>query len=103
LVIAFDKMILNPGMHLEYLTCVIFTSVSTAQFTPICANPLAADVKPVFCTQRMFHVASKKVPLSPDQGDPNETDIVVDNCPINKLINPKTNSRISFSQLPCVH
>jgi hypothetical protein len=52
---------------------------------------LAADVNPVFCPQRMFHVASKKVLLSPNQGDANETDIVVDNYPINKLINPKTN------------
>jgi hypothetical protein len=44
----------------------------------------------------MFHVASKKVPLFHDQGDANETNIVVDNCLINKLINPKAISRISF-------
>jgi hypothetical protein len=96
-------MILNPDAHLGYLSFVIFTSVSTAQFTPICASPLAADVNPVFCPQRMFHVASEKVPLSPDRGDANKTDIVADNCLINKLINPKTNGQISFSQLPCVH
>jgi hypothetical protein len=52
---------------------------------------LAADVNPVFCLQWMFHVASKKIPLPPNQGDANETDIVIDNCPINKLINLKTN------------
>jgi hypothetical protein len=96
-------MILNPDAHLGYSLFVIFTSVGTAQFTLICANPLAADVDPVFRPQRMFHVASKKVPLSPNQGDADKTDIVVDNCPINKLINPKTNGQISFSWLPCVH
>jgi hypothetical protein len=37
-----------------------FTLVTTAQFTPICANPLAADVNPVFRLKPMFHVASKK-------------------------------------------
>jgi hypothetical protein len=90
-------MILNPDAHLGYLSFVIFTSVKTAQFTPICTNPLAADVNPVFCLQRMFRVASKKLPLSPNKGDANETNIIVNNCSINKLINPKANGRISFS------
>jgi hypothetical protein len=96
-------MTLNLDTHLGYLSFVIFTLVETARFTPICTNPLAADVNPVFHPQRMFHIASEKVPLFPNQGDANKTDIVVDNCPINKLINPKTNSQISFSQLPCIH
>ncbi len=84
-------MTLNPDAHLGYLFFVIFSLVKTAQFTPICANPLAADVSLVFRPQRMFHVASKMVLLSLNQGDANETDIVVNHCPINKLINPKTN------------
>jgi hypothetical protein len=51
----------------------------------------------------MFHVASKKVLLPLNQGDADETIIVVDNCSINKLTNPKTIGGICFSQLPCVH
>jgi hypothetical protein len=96
-------MTLNMDTHLGYLLFVIFTLVKTTQLTPICANPLAADINLVFHQHCMFHVASEKVPLSHDQGDANETDIIVNNCPINKLNNSKTNSQISFSQLPCIH
>jgi hypothetical protein len=49
-----------------FVVCVNFTSVRSAHPTPICANPLAAAANPVFRPQRMFHVASKKVPLPPD-------------------------------------
>ncbi len=67
--VAFDEMIVYPDAYFGYLLVVIFTSVSMAHPTPICANPLAADESPVFRPQRMFHVAIEKVPLSPDRGD----------------------------------
>jgi hypothetical protein len=71
--------------------------------TPICANPLAAEVNPALRPQRMFHAASVKAPLPPGEGGVDEVDIVIDNLSA-KLINQlKTNGRIDFSRLLRVH
>jgi len=82
---------------------VIFVSITTAKPTPICANPLAADVNPALRPQRMFHAASVKAPPPHGEGGADEVDIVIDNLSA-KLINQlKTNSRINFSRLLRVH
>jgi len=71
---------------------VIFVSVTTAKPTPICANPLVADVNPALCPQRMFHAASVKAPLPPGEGGTDEVDIIIDNL-LAKLINQLKNHR----------
>jgi len=63
-----------------------------AKPTPICANPLAADVNPALRPQRMFHAASVKAPLPPGEGGADEVDIVIDNLSA-KLINQLKNQR----------
>ena len=63
-----------------------FVSVDTASPTPICANPLAADVNPALRPQQMFRAASVKAPLPPGEGGADEIDIVVGKFPA-KLIN----------------
>jgi hypothetical protein len=59
---------------------------------PICANPLAADVKPALRPQRMFHDARVKAPPPPGEGGTDEVDIDIDNLPA-KLINQVKNQR----------
>jgi hypothetical protein len=74
------------------LASVIFVSVTTAIPTPICTNPLAADVNPALRPQRMFHAASVKAPPPPGKGGGDEVDIVINNLPA-KLINQLKNQR----------
>jgi hypothetical protein len=57
-----------------------------AKPTPICANPLAADVNPALRPQLMFHAASVKAPLPPGEGGADEVNTVINNLSA-KLIN----------------
>ena len=58
---------------------VSFVSVKTQQLTPIWRKPLAAAANPSPRALLIFQVATEKVPLPPDRGGINETDIGVDN------------------------
>ena len=70
-------------------------SVKTTQPTPIWRSPLAAAAKPAPRPLLMFHVATEKVPLPSGREGINEADIGI-GVPSIKLINQKTNSRISL-------
>ncbi len=80
-------MTLYPDVSLGYQSSVIFISIRMAAPIPICANPLATEANPRFQPHLMFQVAIKNVPLSPDQGDAIEVDIVIDNLSIKLIIN----------------
>ena len=56
---------------------VSIVSVKTQQLTPIWCKPLAAATNPDPCALLIFQVATEKVPLPPDRGGINETDIGV--------------------------
>ena len=51
--------------------------VKTQQPTPIWRKPFAAAVNPDLRALLMFQVAMEKVPLPPDRGGADETDIGV--------------------------
>ena len=89
---ALDARILYPDARRVCRTSIIFVSVTTAKPTPICANPLAADVNPALRPQRMFHAASIKAPPPPGKGGADEVDIVIDNL-VAKLINHLRNQQ----------
>ena len=57
---------------------VSFVSVKTQQPTPIWRKPFAAAVNPDLRVLLMFQVATEKVPLPPDRGGANKTNIGVD-------------------------
>ena len=57
---------------------VSFVLVKMQQPTPIWRKPFAAAVNPDPRALLMFQVAMEKVPLPPDRGGANETDIGVD-------------------------
>ncbi len=58
---------------------VSFVSVITQQPTPIWRKPFAAAANPNPRALRIFQVVMEKVPLPPDRGGVDETDIGVDN------------------------
>ena len=58
---------------------VSFVSVKTQQPTPIWRKPFAAAANPDPRALLIFQVATEKVPLPPDRGGVNETNISVDN------------------------
>ena len=57
---------------------VSFVSVRTQQPTPIWRKPFTAAVNPDPYALLMFQVATEKVPLPPDRGGADETNIGVD-------------------------
>jgi hypothetical protein len=58
---------------------VSFISVKTQHLTPIWRKPFAAATNPDPRALLIFQVATEKVPLPPDRGGVDETDIGVDN------------------------
>jgi hypothetical protein len=75
--VAFDKITQYPEIDFGYRSSVSFVSVKTQQLTPIWHKPFAAAVNPDPHALLMFQVATEKVPLPPDRGGADETDIGV--------------------------
>jgi hypothetical protein len=80
---AFDASTLYPDARRMWRSSVNFVFVNTASPTPICTNPLAADVNPALRPQWMFHAASVKAPLPPGKESANEIDTVVGKFQLN--------------------
>ncbi len=77
---------------------VAFVFVNTANPTPFCAKPLAAEDNSALRPQQMFRAVSVKAPLPPGKGGANKIGIVIGNSlaeVINQLKNQQPNQLFS--------
>jgi hypothetical protein len=81
---------------------VTFVFVNTANSTPICTKPLAAEDNPALRLQWMFHAASVKAPLPPGKGGANNIGIVI-GYSLAEVINQLKNQQLNQLFLAPTH